>query len=127
MEGYSVKITSTSTNLSAKEKVRIKDFSNAAQLDDVIQGDAHFMLDYAYHADMEVHNERTKNEKKDYKKRVIVDKAGNAFITGSESFMTAMDDVLAEMEGTDEEFQLDCYKVASKNFAGKSFITCTVI
>lgn len=127
MEGYSVKIIHTSTDLSAKEKVRIKDFSNAAQLDDIITGDSHFMLDYAYYADMEVHNEHTKNEKKDYMKRVIVDKAGNAFITGSESFMTAMDDVLAEMEGTDEEFQLDCYKVDSKNFAGKQFITCTVI
>lgn len=127
MEGYSVKITSTSKELSAKEKVRIKDFSNAAQLDDVIQGDSHFLLDYDYHADMDVHNDRTKNEKKDYKKRVIVDKAGNAFVTGSESFMTAMDDVLAEMDGADEEFQLDCYKVDSKNFAGKQFITCTVI
>lgn len=127
MEGYSVKIVYTSINLSAKEKVRIKDFSNAAQLDDVIQGDAHFMLDYAYHADMEVHNERSKNEKKDYMKRVIVDKAGNQFITGSEAFMSAMDEVLEEMNESGEDFQLECYKVPSKNFAGKSFITCTVI
>lgn len=127
MEGYSVKIIHTSTELSAKEKVRIKDFSNAAQLDDIIEGDSHFMLDYAYHADMQVHNERSKNEKKDYMKRVIIDKAGNAFITGSESFMSAMDDVLDDMADTGEEFQLDCYKVPSKNFAGKSFITCTVI
>lgn len=127
MEGYSVKIVHTSTDLSGKEKVRIKDFSNAAQLDDVIQGDDHFILDFDYYADMEVHNERSKGGKKDYFKRVIVDKAGNAYVTGSESFMTAMDDVLAEMAEVDEDFQLDCFKVDSKNFAGKKFITCTVI
>lgn len=127
MEGYSVKILNTSKELSAKEKVRIKDFSNAQQLDDIITPDSHFLIDYDFHADMEVHNEKTKNEKKDYNKRVIVDKEGNAFVTGSESFMSAMDEVLEEMADSGEEFQLDCYKVDSKNFAGKQFITCTVI
>ena len=127
MEGYSVKIIETSKELSAKEKIRIKDFTNARQLDDIIQGDEHFMLDYDYHAIMEVHNEKTKSANKDYKKVVIVDKAGNAFVTGSESFLTSMQDILSEMEGSDEEFQLDCYKVDSKNFQGKQFITCSVI
>lgn len=127
MDGYSVKIIHTSKELSAKEKVRLKDFSNAQQLDDIIAGDEHFIIDYDFHADMEVHNEKTKNDKKDYLKRVIVDKAGNAFVTGSESFMSAMDEVLEEMADSGEEFQLDCYKVDSKNFQGKKFITCTVI
>ncbi len=127
MEGYSVKIISTSKELSAKEKIRIKDFTAASQLDDIIQPGEHFMLDYDFHAVMEVHNEKTKNEKKDYKKVVIVDKAGNAFVTGSESFLTAMEDIISEMADSGEEFQLDCYKVDSKNFQGKQFITCTVI
>lgn len=127
MEGYSVKIINTSKELSAKEKIRIKDFTAASQLDDIIQPGEHFMLDYDFHAVMEVHNEKTNNANKDYKKVVIVDKAGNAFVTGSESFLTAMEDIISEMADSGEEFQLDCYKVDSKNFQGKQFITCTVI
>lgn len=127
MEGYSVKIITASKELTAKEKIRIKDFTNALQLDDIIQGDEHFMLDYDYHVVMEVHNEKTKNQNKDYKKVVIVDRAGKAYVTGSESFLTAMEDIVSEMSETGEDFALDCYKVDSKNFQGKQFITCTVI
>lgn len=128
MTGYKVTIMATSKELSAKEKVRIKDFSNAIQLDSAITGDEHLLLDYSYHVDMEVHNEKTKNEKKDYTKRVIVDKDGQSYLTGSESFCTAMDSVLEEMaEAGEEDFKLDCYKVDSKNFSGKQFLTCTVI
>lgn len=127
MEGYNVRITDASKELTAKEKVRIKDFSNALQLDDLIEGDNHYLLDYDYHVDMEVHNEKSKNEKKDYFKRVIVDKAGQAYVTGSTAFTSAMDEVIAEMQDSSEEYKLDCYKVDSKNFTGKQFITCTVI
>lgn len=126
MTGYTVEIVETSKELTAKEKVRIKDFSAAQQLDEIIKNGEHFYLDYSYHALMRVHNEKTKNEKKDYDKLVIVDKNGNSYVTGSESFLSAMTEVLAEMDGTGEEFQLDCYKVDSKNFAGKQFLTCTV-
>lgn len=128
MTGYKVTITATSKELTAKEKVRIKDFTNAIQLDTAIIGDEHLLLDYDYHVDMEVHNERTKNEKKDYFKRVIVDKDGQSYLTGSEAFCTAMDSVLEEMaEAEETDFKLDCYKVDSKNFSGKQFLTCTVI
>lgn len=127
MEGYNVKIINASKELSAKEKVRIKDFSVASQLDDVIYDDIHLEIDFDYYADMSVHNERTKSEKKDYIKRVIVDKDGSMYVTGSESFMIAMDAILEEMSGSGEEYKLDCYKVDSKNYAGKQFITCTVI
>lgn len=127
MEGYSVKVITASKELTAKEKIRIKDFTNALQLDDIIQGNEHFMLDYDYHVVMEVHNEKTKNQNKDYRKVVIVDRAGKAYVTGSESFLTAMEDIVSEMSETGEDFALDCYKVDSKNFQGKQFITCTVI
>ena len=37
MEGYTVKIECCSKELTAKERIRIKDFSTAIQLDDIIQ------------------------------------------------------------------------------------------
>lgn len=128
MEGYTVKIERCSKELTAKERIRIKDFSGAIQLDDIIQPGDHFCLDIEYYAMMFVHNERAKGDNKDYKKCVIVDKTGQAYITGSDSFMTAMTEVMDEMaDYPDEEFQLDCYKVESKNYQGKHFLTCTVI
>lgn len=127
MEGYNVKIIETSKTMTAKEKVRIKDFTNALQLDDFIKPGEHFALDYDFHALMEVHNDRAKGDNKDYQKCVVVDKTGQSYITGSPSFITAMQEVLEEMSESGEEFQLDCYKADSKNYSGKQFLTCTVI
>lgn len=128
MEGYTVKIECCSKELTAKERIRIKDFSTAIQLDDIIQPGEHFCIVIAYYAVMAVHNEFAKGDNKDYKKFVVVDQTGQAYITGSESFMTAVFEVMAEMEGyPDEEIQLDCYKLESKNYQGKHFLTCTVI
>lgn len=127
MEGYNVKIIETSKTMTAKEKVRIKDFTNALQLDDIIQPGDHFVLDYDFHALMEVHNDLAKGDNKDYQKCVVVDKSGQSYITGSQSFITAMHEVLEEMSESGEEFQLDCYKADSKNYSGKQFLTCTVI
>ena len=124
MTGYEVKIINASKELTGKEKVRIKDFTNATQLDDIIQGKDHFTLNYEFYVDMEVHNEHSKMDK-DYFKRVIVDKEGNTYVTGSKSFCNAMDGVIEEMG--EEEFSLDCYKSDSKNYTGKQFLSCTVI
>lgn len=129
MKGYEAKVVSSSRELTAKERIRIKDFSNATQLDDVVTPDQSFILDYDYHAFISVHNEHTKSGQTDYEKCVIVDRAGNMYVTGSESFITAMESVLTEMKaaGSDEEFSLECYKVPSKNFNGKHFLTCTIV
>lgn len=126
MEGYSATIISSSRELTAKERIRFKDTSKAAQLDELVQPDQSFVLDYDFYLDIQVHNEHAKGNSKDYSKRVIVDTAGNAFVTGSESFITAMDDILKELAGEDD-IQLECYKVASKNYQGKHFLSCTVV
>lgn len=126
MEGYSAAIINSSRELTAKERIRFKDTSKAAQLDELVQPDQPFVLDYDFHLDIEVHNEHAKGNTKDYNKRVIVDTAGNSYVTGSESFITAMDDVLKELDG-EENIQLECYKVPSKNYQGKHFLSCTVV
>lgn len=126
MEGYSATIINSSRELTAKERIRFKDMSKAAQLDDLVQPDQPFILDYDFHLDIEVHNEHAKGNTKDYTKRVIVDTAGNSYVTGSESFITAMDDIIKEL-GSEDDIQFECYKVASKNYQGKHFLTCTIV
>lgn len=124
MQGYYVTIKFVSKELSAKERVMIKDTTNAIGLDEATQ-DAKFVFEPDYYAILDVHNE--KSEDKDYTKYLIVDKGGNKLVTGSESFFTAFKDIMDEMEGTDETFEIEAYRLPSKNYKGKEFITCSIV
>lgn len=120
---YQVKIETSNREFTARERLMFKDFSNAQQLDTLTDGDPILItpVDFAI---LSVHNEKSKAEK-DYRKFVIIDKAGNKFITGSESFIKAFMEIKEEMG--DEEYDIECYKVPSKNYAGKSFLTCSIV
>lgn len=124
MEGYSVKIREVSKDITAKERVMLKDTTNAISLDGVTQG-AKFVFEPAYYAILDVHND--KSEDKDYIKYIIVDKAGTKLVTGSESFFTSFKSIMDEMDGCDEEFSIEAYRMPSKNYKGKEFITCSVV
>ena len=124
MQGYYVTIKEVSKELSAKERVMIKDTTNAMSLDEVTN-DAKFVFEPDYYAILGVHNE--KSEDKDYTKYVIVDKGGSKLVTGSESFFTAFKGIMDEMEGTNETFEIEAYRLPSKNYKGKEFITCSIV
>ena len=124
MEGYSVNIIFASKELSAKQKVMLKDTTNAVSLDEATQG-APLVIDPDFYVTLAVHNE--KSEDKDYKKHVIVDKAGTKYVTGSESFFTSFAAIMDEMSGSDEEFQIQVYRMPSKNYKGKEFLTCSIV
>lgn len=124
MEGYSVKILYASKELSAKERVAIKDTTAALSLDEQTQSGP-LVIDPDFYVTLEVHNEKA--EDKDYKKHVIVDKGGNRFVTGSESFMSSFCSIMDEMDGSGEEFQIQAYRMPSKNYKGKEFLTCSII
>lgn len=135
---YSANIEFASKTLTAKEKVMLKDTTNALSLDNLTQpkpimdGDKQVgmepqsvVIDPDFYAVLAVHNEKAKD--KDYKKYIIVDKAGNKYITGSESLMRSFVDIMDEMEGSDEEFQVEVYRMPSKNFQGRDFLTCSIV
>lgn len=124
MTGYSVKITDTSKELSARERVAVKDTTNAISLDEATK-DSPLVIDIDYYVSLDVHNE--KSEDKDYKKYIVVDKAGNKYVTGSESFFTSMVEILEEMSDSGEEFQIEVYRMPSKNYKGKEFLTCSIV
>ena len=77
---------------------------------------------------LDVHNEKSKQDK-DYVKYVIIDNAGNKFVTGSESFFTSFKDIFDTMaeEAPGEEYSIDVLKKPSQNYKGKSFITCSIL
>lgn len=124
MEGYSVNIREVSRSITVKERVMLKDTTNAISLDEVTQN-AKFVFEPDYYAILDVHNE--KSEDKDYIKYIIVDKAGTKLVTGSESFFTSFKSIMDEIACCDEEFSIEAYRMPSKNYKGKEFITCSIV
>lgn len=127
MEGYKVEIAHSTKELTVREKIRIKDLSNAIQLDDATQKEGNVVIDFDYYVILKVHNEFSKDDK-DYNKFVIVDKGGNKFVTGSESFMNTLEGIVDEMADAGEtDFEIEVYRKDSKNYTGKQFLTCTIV
>ena len=124
MEGYNVTIVKASKELSHKERVRMKDTTNALSLDRVTQ-DGPVLIDLDFYAVLNVHNE--KSESIDYTVCILVDKAGTKYRTGSPSFLTALDEIMVDMADCDEPWQLEISRRPSKNYKGKEFLTCSVV
>lgn len=125
MLDYQVTIRETSAELSPRERIKMKDFTNAVQLDEAC-AEGSFVISPASYAILDVHNERSK-EDKDYVKYMILDSQGNKYITGSNSFFKSLMEIWEEMAPTGEEFSIEVYRVPSKNYKGKSFLTCSIV
>lgn len=122
---YEVKIHSTSKELTARERVLLKDTRNAIKLDEAV-GETPLVISPDYYAVLDIHNEKSK-EDKDFQNYVVVDTDGNKYVTGSHSFFEAFTEIVDEMEGTEEAYQIEIYKLNSKNYKGKQFITCSIV
>ena len=126
MEGYSVKIAASTKDLTAREKISLKDTTLAISLDEATMSED-VIIDYDYHVILNVHNEKSDN--KDYTKTVVVAKYGTRFITGSASFTDSLTDIVDEMidAGEGDNIVIKVYRIESKNYKGKQFITCSLI
>lgn len=125
MTGYSVKVVECTKDLTAKERVKIKDTTNAIRLDEATKSGS-IVIAYDYHAVLAIHNEKLDDP--DYQQYIVVDKAGNKYVTGSESFFTAMTEIVDEMSAAGEtDYELEVYRMDSKNYKGKQFITCSIV
>lgn len=126
MEGYSVKIRDIyGKELSFKERVMLKDTTRAIPLDSAVGEDAPLVIDLDFFAVLDIHNDHT--DDKDYPQYVLVDKGGNKYTTGSESLYTSLRDIWEEMQGSDEEYAIEVYRMPSKNYRDKTFFTCSIV
>lgn len=124
MTGFEAKIREASKEFSAKERVKFKDTTNAVQLDEATKDNPlRFAPDF--YVILDIHNEHS--EDKDYVKYVIVSKEGTKYVTGSESFFSAFKAIVDEMGGTGEEYEVEVYRLPSKNYKGKEFLTCSIV
>lgn len=123
--GYKAEIKTSSKEFTAKERIMMKDFSDAEQFDDTIDITPLIITPESW-AEIAVHNENSKNDK-DYTKYVIIDKDGRKYITGSNSFWDSFMDIWGGMSGEDEDWAIKVYKKKSNNYAGKCFLTCSIV
>lgn len=125
MEGYKVTINRTSKEFSAKERVAIKNTSDAIKLDEVVSVDCPLVFTPVAYAVLDVHNEKSEN--KDYNLYVFLDEGGNQYVTGSISFFTAFTEIWDEMIDADEAYSIKVFKKPSRNYNGKHFLTCVIV
>jgi hypothetical protein len=123
MTGYSVSIATASKELTAKERIQLKDTTSAIKLDEITQTES-IIIHPAMYAELDIHNEMSDN--KDYKNYIVVDVDGTKYVTGSSSFWTSFMDIASEMENETEEWAIKVYRMPSKNYKGKEFITCSI-
>lgn len=121
---YEVKITECSKELKARERLFVKDTSDAIKLDEAT-AEGEIIITPEYYAILGIHNEQADDV--DYLTYVVVDIAGNKFVTGSDSFFKSFLGIFKEMSGEDEEYSIKAYRLESKNYKGKSFITCSIV
>lgn len=124
MNGYEVKINYCNKELTARERIKLKDTTNAASLDEATEGSS-LVISPCIWAQLGIHNERNKDGNVDYIKYIIIDEGGTKYVTGSESFWTSFIEIATEMNG--EQFDVEAYKVDSKNYKGKQFISCSIV
>ena len=124
---YNTKVTHTSREITAQEKFLIKDFNDAIGLDTVVTDGEGIVLDVDVIAEVQVHNEHAKDDK-DYTTIVIITKDGTKYTTSSNSVRDAISDIMDECadEGI-EDYKIKVFKKPSKNYAGKSFMTASIV
>ena len=125
MENYKVSIMEVSRDCTARERIMLKDTTNAIKLDEAATVDAPLVITPDAYAVLAIHNEKSDNV--DYENYVVIDKRGNKYVTGSPSFWSSFMEIWEEMQGETEEWSIEVYKRDSKNYKGKQFITCSII
>lgn len=123
MTGYSVEIKEASVELSAKQRIALKDTTSALKLDEVTKSNPIIIYPQMW-AVLGIHNEKSDNV--DYENYILVDRDGTKYVTGSRSFWTSFMDIYNEMVNEDEEWGVKVFRVESKNYKGKEFITCSI-
>lgn len=125
MEGFKTSIKEVSKDLTARERIMLKDTSNAVKLDEAANGETPLVITPVVYAVLDIHNEKSDN--KDYENYIIVDANGTKYVTGSPSFWTSFMEIWTEMADEEETYSLEVYKKDSKNYKGKKFLTCSII
>lgn len=121
---YIATIHEASFELSARDRIRFKDMSNSASLDE-LTNEAEFIIHNPKgYVIVDITNDAV--DPPEYTKIVVIDDNGASFSTGSDSFIRSFVDIFKEMEG-EGEYDIVVSKHESKNYKGKGFIKASIL
>lgn len=122
---YKVEIKESSKELTKRERIRLKDTSEAAGLDDLSMN-SDLVISPVGYAVLGVHNDAADDP--DYEQYLIWDNEDNCYVTGSRSFWESFLNIWEEMtdEGF-EPFEIRVIRKESKNYKGKEFLKAVLI
>ena len=124
MAKYSATIQQSSKDLSAKERIALKDTTTAVKLDEATKDGAVEIYPEMW-AILNIHNDKA--DPQDYENYILMDMNGEKYVTGSQSFWNSFMEIYDEMAQEDEEWGVKVYRMPSKNYAGRDFLTCAII
>ena len=124
---YNVNILDTHRDMSLPETIKSKDFSNMVGLDEAVDSEPIIIKPLNY-VELLVHNDFS--EDKEYTKYVIQTE-DEYYVTGSTSFNNAMLQIISDYKDAglnffEEGVEIKVYKLPSKNYSGKKFLTCSL-
>lgn len=127
---YSAEIVEASREFSARERVMFKDTQNAISMNDFAEqakseGAKAIIENVKDFVHIMIHNE--KSEDKDYDNYIIVDGAGDKYVTGSQAFWNSFMDIYNEMKDETEPWGIQLNLIPSKNYKGKNVLTCSLV
>ena len=125
---YNVKIIESSKELTKREVLKMKDTTNTLSIDELIKDgeDASFIITPVDYVILSIECDKFDGEEKTARNIIVIDKEDKKYRTGSSSFIEAFINIYDEMRG-EEEYEIEIYKVPSKNYKSKYFITCSII
>ena len=112
---YKAKVVKATKEVSAREKIRLKNFSDFIQLDEATENDS-ALIDIDYVATVHVENDKSDNP--EYYKQVYIDKNGQGYVSGSETLFRQFEDIYEEMKN--EGLESRCTKHHLKTLKGKA-------
>lgn len=127
---YSATILDSSRELTARERVMFKDTQNAISMNDFAEqakteGGKAIIENVKDYVHISVHND--KSDDKDYDNYMIIDAAGDKYVTGSQAFWNSFMDIYNEMKDETEPWGIQLNLIPSKNYKGKNVLTCSLI
>lgn len=122
---YRTEIIDSSRPFSAKERIAMKNTSDCVRLDEATKDNTTVVINPDFFAVIKVTNDNS--EDKEYLNYILADKNGTKYVTGSQTFWNTFMDIYNEMKDESEEWGIKVFRLDSRKYPGKQFITCAII
>ena len=123
---YQAKVTEViGKELTKKEMFSVSRFNRCEDVSTLLSEQEVIVKDVQTVAIVEVHNEKSDNM--DYKKMVVIGADGSRYLTGSETAIREMMDIMEYMADDEESFDVTFVTRPSNNFKDRDFITVELL